>query len=349
VVGAATALNVAVGLSAALRALHAAAHSLRQPSGGAEEYSGLSGVVPFSALKIAAWRAIETELGSVALFNDPLAASLAGTTAVAAAKSRLTDNTPMPSRLAIRTRYFDDKLTQALEGPSKSVIEYLLGTDLFGTSAGRKPISQVVLLGAGMDTRVFRLRTKSGTVADVAFEVDMPEVLNAKQAVLEKCDESLTQLTLVKRRVSVGVDLNHPKWSETLLAAGFDPTAPTVWLAEGLTMYLEPHAMAALTATLHELSAPHSVLLVSMVNATAVAKAQASTKSELMKTWQWGDNDPEGFFAGHGWDHVAVEQVGGPTANYGRWNDPVPPRVPAGEPDVGRTLYVTARKSKPAP
>ena len=167
VVGAATALNVAVGLSAALRALHAAAHSLRQPSGGAEEYSGLSGatglqshchcivgigtlldeqsasllpgVVPFSALKIAAWRAIETELGSVALFNDPLAASLAGTTAVAAAKSRLvryhrcsgcltrqlakapydvrtqTDNTPMPSRLAIRTRYFDDKLTQALE------------------------------------------------------------------------------------------------------------------------------------------------------------------------------------------------------------------------------------------
>lgn len=26
-----------------------------------------------------------------------------------------TDNTPMPSRLAIRTRYFDDKLTQALE------------------------------------------------------------------------------------------------------------------------------------------------------------------------------------------------------------------------------------------
>lgn len=32
--------------------------------------------------------------------------------------------------------------------------------------------------------------------------------------------------------------------------------------------------MAALTATLHELSAPHSVLLVSMVNATAVAKAQ---------------------------------------------------------------------------
>ena len=28
-----------------------------------------------------------------------------------------------------------------------------------------------------------------------------------------------------------------------------------------------------------------------------------------MKTWQWGDNDPEGFFAGHGWDHVAVEQV----------------------------------------
>jgi hypothetical protein len=42
VVGAAAALNVAVGLIAALRALHSAARSLRKPS-GVEEYSGLSG------------------------------------------------------------------------------------------------------------------------------------------------------------------------------------------------------------------------------------------------------------------------------------------------------------------
>jgi hypothetical protein len=51
-----------------------------------------------------------------------------------------------------------------------------------------------------------------------------------------------------------------------------------------------------------------------------------------MQSWKWGDNDPEQWFANHGWGSVAVEQVGGPTANFGRWKEPIPPRVAAGEP-----------------
>jgi hypothetical protein len=110
-----------------------------------------------------------------------------------------------------------------------------------------------------------------------------------------------TQCTDTPQHTQVGVDLNDPKWRETLLAAGFDATVPTVWLAEGLSMYLEPHAMDALTTTLFELSAPHSVLLVSMVNAAAVVKAQVRCPWRLRLRASGGRVAPPPASRARGW------------------------------------------------
>ena len=44
----------------------------------------------------------------------------------------------------------------------------------------------------------------------------------------------------------VAVDLGHKGWSEDLAGQGFDPAVPTVWLAEGLLMYLQPPAVDAM-------------------------------------------------------------------------------------------------------
>jgi O-methyltransferase involved in polyketide biosynthesis len=74
---------------------------------------------------------------------------------------------------------------------------------------------QVVLLGAGLDTRAFRLELPSDLPW---FEVDRP--FPAKKALLAaetaRCD----------RRVQSFVD------------AGLDPSADTLWVAEGLFFYL---------------------------------------------------------------------------------------------------------------
>ncbi|MGW3073345.1 MULTISPECIES: class I SAM-dependent methyltransferase [unclassified Kitasatospora] len=35
-------------------------------------------------------------------------------------------------------------------------------------------------------------------------------------------------------------DLLDPQWPERLVAAGFDPARRSVWLAEGLLVYLTP-------------------------------------------------------------------------------------------------------------
>ena len=61
---------------------------------------------------------------------------------------------------------------------------------------------------------------------------------------------------------SCSLDLEHQGWSEGLLAAGFDPTVPAVWLAEGLVMYLSEEGVLNLLREAGSISAKGSRLLV---------------------------------------------------------------------------------------
>ena len=58
-------------------------------------------------------------------------------------------------------------------------------------------------------------------------------------------------------RREVPIDLRQD-WPAALRDAGFDPAAPTAWLAEGLLMYLPADAQDRLFAQVTELSAPGS-------------------------------------------------------------------------------------------
>ncbi|WP_331764554.1 class I SAM-dependent methyltransferase [Streptomyces anthocyanicus] len=118
---------------------------------------------------------------------------------------------------------------------------------------------QVVLLGAGLDTRAHRLPWPDGCTV---FEVDRPEVLAFKQSVLDCLvgvdgvdgldDKPRTE------RVVVGSDLRDD-WAAKLVAAGFDPSLPTAWIAEGLIPYLSPAAELDLVSVIHAYSRPGSV------------------------------------------------------------------------------------------
>ncbi|WP_328947422.1 class I SAM-dependent methyltransferase [Streptomyces sp. NBC_00184] len=112
-------------------------------------------------------------------------------------------------------------------------------------------VRQVVLLGAGLDTRAFRLDLPSDCVV---FEVDRAGVLAFKQQVL-------TGLSAAPRakRVQVPVDLRDD-WVASLTSAGFDPAAPSVWLAEGLLFYLPGPAETYLIDTVDRLTTGGSAL-----------------------------------------------------------------------------------------
>ncbi|MFF3004836.1 SAM-dependent methyltransferase [Kitasatospora sp. NPDC057940] len=131
--------------------------------------------------------------------------------------------------LALRTRALDDQL-------------------LWSAHLG---VRQVVLLGAGLDTRAFRLDWPADLTV---FEVDRPEVLAFKQRVLDRVDARPAA-----RRVPVAADLRGD-WADALTAAGFQPAEPTAWLAEGLLPYLPAAAEQRLAAAVDRLGAAGSTL-----------------------------------------------------------------------------------------
>lgn len=113
-------------------------------------------------------------------------------------------------------------------------------------------IKQLVIVGAGLDTRAFNL----AGAADVAlFEVDFPQVLAFKA-------ERLGALPLtVRERTAIGCDATTSRFPELLQASSFERTQPTVWLLEGVYVYLSGEQIAALNQTLRRLSAPGSRLI----------------------------------------------------------------------------------------
>ncbi|OBI12384.1 class I SAM-dependent methyltransferase [Mycobacterium sp. E2497] len=140
----------------------------------------------------------------------------------------------MVDGMAVRTKYFDDYFVKA-------------------TAHG---IRQVVILASGLDSRAYRLPWPDGTVV---YEIDQPRVIEFKTATLAGIGAEPTAT-----RRTVPIDL-RADWPAALKAAGFDATAPTAWLAEGLLIYLPPEAQDRLFDNISALSVPGSTIATEFV------------------------------------------------------------------------------------
>jgi methyltransferase (TIGR00027 family) len=82
------------------------------------------------------------------------------------------------------------------------------------------------------------------------FELDQPQVLAFKADVL-------ANHTPTAHRREIAVDLRND-WPQALQEHGFDPSAPSAWIAEGLLIYLPATAQRQLFTGIDALSAPGS-------------------------------------------------------------------------------------------
>ena len=115
-----------------------------------------------------------------------------------------------------------------------------------GLAAGAR---QLVILGAGLDARAYRMR-ELGKVT--VYEVDHP----ATQAY--KRERTAGKVPLAREVRFVPVDFERASLDAALAAAGHDARLPTFWIWEGVTMYLVPAAMRATLRVLAGRSAPTS-------------------------------------------------------------------------------------------
>lgn len=192
--------------------------------------------VGVTALGVAAARAAETESESP-LIRDPFARMFVD--AVGEGIWTLTANRKLSAELvdpelrvqrqvmvdfmAVRTAFFDD----------------------FFLEAAKAGVRQMVILAAGLDARAWRLPWPDGVTV---YELDQPKVLEFKSATLREhgAHPLCTQ-------VSVPIDLRQD-WPEALVQAGFDPSHPTAWSAEGLLRYLPAAAQDLLIERVDSLS-----------------------------------------------------------------------------------------------
>ncbi len=152
------------------------------------------------------------------LFIDPYAEALAGSDGHDIAKRLDARFPPMETWLALRVAYLDR---------------------LVGYAVDQLSIRQVVILGAGYDTRAARLPR-----AGVAFyEVDHPATQAAKQARLAQLGGYPVEAA---RYVTCNFEREDP--IERLVANGFDNKQPALVIWEGVVPYLTEAAVRA-TAT----------------------------------------------------------------------------------------------------
>lgn len=269
-----------------------------------------------TALWTAAARARESTRAD-RLFEDPWAAVLAGEVGVALLEAESKEARENPY-LAIRTRYYDDWVQAVTE----------------------RGVRQVVLLGAGMDTRAFRLVWPPEVTL---WELDRPGILDLKEQLLQEAS-AVPQC----QRCLVRVDLTGSVWLECLRAAGFHADEPSCWLAEGFFEYLEADEVGRILAATASLAAVGSCLGADFLAQDFLTSPWMASYLSMLEQrgtpWRFGTNEPERLLVSWGWEVEAVREPGEIAGGFGRWPWPV---VPRSVPGIPRSFLVTARRVAP--
>lgn len=201
-------------------------------------------------------------------------------------------------------------------GPGRAFVEFLLDRAAPGARAAGiartqwidreasdalTRIPQLVLLGAGFDTRAFRL---SAAKHVSTFELDHPETSRTKQSILSKAFGSMPgQVHFVQ------IDFNRQSLADALNPAGFNTTQPACFIWEGVTNYLTADAI---DSTLRQIAkaAPGSILLFTYIHRAVLDHPESFFGAEKMiarlqsygEPWTFGlyPEEIEGFLASRG-------------------------------------------------
>jgi methyltransferase (TIGR00027 family) len=187
-----------------------------------------------TALMVAAYRARATARPEK-VCDDPWAAALAGDDGHEVARRYDDAFAYMELWIALRTAFIDERVRR-----------------LTASERGVGRIAQVVLLGAGLDTRAARL-ARDGVRF---FEVDREETQGVKL-------DRLANLAgyPVASATYVTCDFERQDFIERLVASGYRKGEPALFLWEGVTPYLTEAAVRATLRRIAEGANPRSVLV----------------------------------------------------------------------------------------
>ncbi len=155
--------------------------------------------------------------------------------------------------MTARCRYMDDCLTENL-------------------AAG---IGQLVLLGAGLDSRAYRFEELRSGIR--VFEVDHPATQRAKTEKVKRVLGSLPgHVTYIP------IDFNSEDLRK-MLSAGYDPTQKTLFIWEGVTPYLTADAVDQTLKFVTDYSAPESAIVFDYIYSSALTSKEKRAEITRMQ------------------------------------------------------------------
>lgn len=209
-----------------------------------------SGWPSLTAMAVAFGRGLGTEGAA----PDPVATRLLpGPIAAALRAAKRLDAEQLPARVVVRGLSFGmvDHVclrTAAIDAALRAAID-----------GGAR---QLVILGAGLDARAYRM----DELAEVAvFEVDHPATQSGKR-------EAVAELTPTAAAVKfVAVDFERERIADRLGEEGHVAGQPTAWIWEGVTPYLRPAAIRSTIAEIGARSSEGSALMMTYMVPEIVA------------------------------------------------------------------------------
>lgn len=222
-----------------------------------------------------------------------------------------------PFRLAFRNRW---SLRSAYKQLARQSIEAVYGEVVARTryidELLRRDIAdgveQVVVLGAGLDSRAYRF-DRRGEVR--FYEVDRPATQAVKVSRIGKAIGKPPGGVIY-----VPVDFEEDELESQLIRAGYNAEKKTLFIVEGVIMYLTPDTVNNMFASIARNTGPGSSVVFNYVFRSAIAGAprfeDAGKQRELLN--RWGEpflfgmdmEDIKGFVAGH--DLQEIENLSPP-------------------------------------
>jgi len=218
---------------------------------------------------------------------------------------------PLPyhivSRIPFLINYLRKKRRLRSPGILEAIVTRVRYMDDFLLACIDDGLEQFVSLGAGFDTRPYPMEAlKTGLKV---FEVDHPATQKMKMKKLTKIyGVSPTHVRYVP------VYFNSQDLGEQLMKKGFDPTLKTLFIWEGVIMYLKPESVDKTLAFMRNYSKPGSAVIFDYIPSSAVNGSKAPKEGKQLKrdvkrkgeelVFAIEPQDVEAYLLKRGFDHI---------------------------------------------
>ena len=151
----------------------------------------------------------------------------------------------------------------------KGIYEYVIARTKYIDNIFKESIEngieQILLFGAGFDTRAIRFAGKN--IKTKIFELDTLYTQTAKINQFKKRGISIPENTIL-----ISIDFNVDSVSEKLESNGFKRNKTTLFIMEGIIQYLNKEAVDELFKLLYELAEPESKVVFDYIYASVLRK-----------------------------------------------------------------------------